>query len=134
MKKIQSISILLLCLTAIFSSACKKSSVTTDDLTVSISSPIEGTTYTGSINMAFSINAPKGLDSCLVALQDATTSSTYFSNNFVNGFEVRNKTSFSYSFTQTTLPIALTPAKFTITVVDLQKHRFTKTINVNVIQ
>lgn len=134
MKKIKSISILLLYLTAIFSSACKKSTVTADDLTVTITSPVEGTTYTGSVNMAFSINAPKGLDSCLVALQDATSSSTYFSNNFANGFEVRNKTSFSYSFTQTVLPIALTPARFIITVVDLQKHRFTKTINVNVKQ
>ena len=75
MKKLKSISMMMLCLITILSSACKKSSVTTDDLTVNITNPEEGKTYTGSIEMAFSINAPNGLDSCIVALQDASSGS-----------------------------------------------------------
>lgn len=117
----------------IFDASCKKT--TTDDLTVNITSPVEGTTYNDSIFMSFSINAVAGLDSCFVALTDASSSNTYyFSNNFLLGSTIRNKTSFSYSFTLTALPSTLTPAKFTLTVVDLKKNRFTKVINVSIKQ
>lgn len=132
MKKVKSISLMLLCLTTILTTSCKKSSM--DDLTVNISNPVEGTTYTGSIEMAFSINAPNGLDSCIIELTDASESTAYYLNNFINGSTIRNKTTFTYSYTQTTLPSALTAAKFIITVVDLQNKRFQKKINVNVIQ
>lgn len=133
MKNLKLISFTLICLLAIFETSCKKDAVN-DDLTVTISNPVEGRTYTGSIEMAFSINAPNGLDSCFVALTDVSGSSAYYSNNFFLGTDVRNKTTFSYSFTLTALPSTLTPAKFIITVVDLKKKRFSKTINLQIIQ
>ena len=132
MKILRSISLILLCLVALLSNSCKKSIV--GDLTVTISNPKEGITYTGSVEMAFSINAPNGLDSCIITLSDASGSSFYYSNNFTNGSTIRNKTTFTFTDLQSTLPIALTPAKFIITVVDLQKKRFTKTININIKQ
>ncbi len=133
MKNLKSIGVVLLCLSAILTISCKKTSIN-NDLTVTINSPVEGRTYTGSIEMAFSINAPNGLDSCYIALTDTSVSTAYYSNNFFLGTDVRNKTTFTFSDTQTALPSTLTPAKFIITVVDLQKKRFTKTINVSVKQ
>lgn len=132
MKNLKSIGVVLLCLSSILTISCKKTSE--KDLSVSINSPIEGNTYTGSVEMGFSINAPNGLDSCTIALTDAAESLAYYFNNFVAGSGVRNKTTFSFSYSQTTLPSTLTDAKFIITVVDLQKKRFTKTINLKIIQ
>ena len=132
MKKVKSISLMLVCLVAILAISCKKTTI--DDLTVNITNPVEGTTYTGSVEMSFSINAPNGLDSCSIELTDASESTAYYLNNFLAGATVRNKTTFTYSYTQTTLPSTLTPAKFIITVVDLEKKRFQKKINVNIIQ
>ena len=132
MKNLKSIGVVLLCLSAILTISCKKTSE--KDLSVSINNPLEGNTYTGAVEMGFSINAPNGLDSCNIALTNAAESSAYYLNNFATGSGVRNKTTFTYSYTQTTLPTTLTDAKFIITVVDLQKKRFTKTINLKIIQ
>ena len=134
MKNTKSISfILFLSLIVILVISCKKSTMN-NDLTVTINSPVEGRTYTGSVEMSFSINAPNGIDSCYIALTDASGSTAYYSNNFLFGTTVQNTTSFTYADTQTALPSTLTSAKFIISVVDLKMKRFSKTINLSVIQ
>ena len=134
MRNLKSIKTIAVCVIMLLADACKKSSVVIDDLTVNISSPTEGTTYTNSMIIAFDIASVKGLDSCTISLQDAASSLFYYVNNFSTGAVVRNKNSYTYSYNLTgAFPSPLTAAKFNITVVDLQKNRFTKTINVNVI-
>ncbi|MFN8282729.1 MAG: hypothetical protein U0U67_05910 [Chitinophagales bacterium] len=135
MKKLRAITIAI-CAISVFMATCKKSGETEDRLTVTINSPTEGTTYTGSMNIAFSIAATKGIDSCSVILKDASplSSLSYFANYFLIGSDiVHGKTSFNYSYNFSGgFPSTLTAAQFIINVVDLEKHRFSKTINVNI--
>lgn len=117
-------------------SGCKKSSddVIPDELVITVTSPTEGTTYVGSINMSFSIASTKGLDSCYLSLVIPSSASTIYLNSFNVGADVRNKKTFSYSASQTVLPSTLTDAQCIIRAVDLNNKSVTKTINVKIKQ
>ena len=136
MKKVITTVSFFLCSLAFFTSGCKKSSGdgTTDEPVITITTPAEGSSYTGSVPMSFSLTSLSGLDSCYLTLKITGSGAVMYYNSFAAGGDVRNKTSFSFSVTQTALPNLLTDAQCIVKAVNLNKTSVTKTINIKVKQ
>jgi hypothetical protein len=128
--------ILTTCLLTYFICGCKKKCKNTliEDPLITVTSPIEGKTYTGSIDMMFSVASAFGLDSCKVLLQVNSSSSLLYSNNFKMGADVRNKNQFDFSDNQTALPTNLTDVQCIIKAVNVRNISAIKVINVKVKQ
>lgn len=126
------INILLAASVLVFVMAGCKKDKNTPTLALTIHTPVEGATYSDSVVMSFSVTADNGLASCVCQLNAG--GSTFYANNFLTGTGVQGLHSFSPRLVQDVLPLTLTPAVFSVTVVDINNQTITKTVNCNIIQ
>lgn len=122
-----SVPILIILISIVVS--CKKPT-NNDAPVITIISPIEGQALVDTAYMKFTVTDNSGLDSCFMTLSNSS-GAIYYSNNFLAPTNlVKNKTTFSFEYTQPDLPSTLETGVFKIIAVDIDNNRVSKSVNI----